>query len=48
MIDSELLRHDCPIEGEMMIETGEPCNWCGAYEGKQLIAAPRKADKEKK
>jgi hypothetical protein len=25
---SELIEHDCPIEGPMMIETEKPCNWC--------------------
>lgn len=24
----ELIEHDCPVEGLMMIEAGKPCNWC--------------------
>jgi len=24
----ELIEHNCPIEGEMMIEKDKPCNWC--------------------
>ena len=25
-------KHDCPIDGEMEIERGSPCNWCGMDE----------------
>lgn len=25
---SELIEHNCPIEGEILIEEGKPCNWC--------------------
>lgn len=24
----ELIEHNCPVEGEMMIEKGKPCNRC--------------------
>lgn len=23
-----LIEHDCPVEGLMMVEKGKPCNWC--------------------
>lgn len=25
---AEMIEHDCPVEGLMMIEAGQPCNWC--------------------
>ena len=25
---SELVTHDCPVEGGMMIEKDKHCNWC--------------------
>ena len=28
MSEPELIEHDCPIEGEIMIERNKPCNWC--------------------
>ena len=28
MEKTELVEHDCPVEGQMMIEDGKPCNWC--------------------
>ena len=24
----ELIEHKCPVEGDIMIEEGKPCNWC--------------------
>lgn len=29
---SELIPHDCPVEGLMSIERGKPCNWCTEYD----------------
>ena len=28
----KLVKHNCPIEGEMEIEENQPCNWCGKIE----------------
>jgi len=25
---NNLIEHNCPVEGEMMIEKDKPCNWC--------------------
>ena len=25
---AELIEHNCPVEGLMMIEKDKPCNWC--------------------
>jgi hypothetical protein len=27
-VSPDLIEHNCPIEGEMLIEEGKPCNWC--------------------
>lgn len=27
--EPEMIEHNCPVNGEMMIEKGKPCNWCG-------------------
>ena len=24
----ELVEHNCPVEGEIMVEKDKPCNWC--------------------
>jgi hypothetical protein len=32
---SELIEHDCPIEGKMMIEKDKPCNWCDELDDKE-------------
>ena len=24
----ELIEHDCPVEGSILIEEDKPCNWC--------------------
>jgi len=31
---NKLIKHRCPIEGEMYIELNKPCNWCGKNENK--------------
>jgi hypothetical protein len=23
-------KHDCPVDGELEVSDGAPCNWCGA------------------
>ncbi len=25
---NELIEHNCPVQGPMMIEPNKPCNWC--------------------
>ena len=32
---SELIEHNCPVEGEMYIEEGKPCNWCDQLDEKE-------------
>lgn len=34
---SELIRHDCPVEGEIMIEKGKPCNWCDELDKPPIV-----------
>lgn len=29
---NEMWEHHCKHDGHMMIEKGEPCNWCGETE----------------
>jgi len=26
--EDDLIEHDCPVEGCIMIEKGKSCNWC--------------------
>lgn len=37
---SELINHNCPVEGSMMIEVDKPCNWCDQFD--------KKPDKDRK
>jgi len=30
----KLIKHNCPVEGEMYIEKGKPCNWCPMFDKK--------------
>ena len=32
MNDPKMIAHDCPVEGQMMIESGKPCNWCDSLD----------------
>jgi len=32
---NELIEHNCPVEGEMMIEKDKPCNWCDELDEKE-------------
>jgi len=27
-MNTDLIEHNCPVEGEIMIEKDKPCNWC--------------------
>lgn len=29
--------HHCPVEGDMMVGLGEPCNWCGGTEHNEPV-----------
>jgi len=28
----KLIDHNCPVDGEIMIEKDKPCDWCGKIE----------------
>lgn len=28
----ELIEHNCPVDGKIMVEKDKPCNWCGKIE----------------
>lgn len=32
---TELIPHNCPVDGPMMIEEGKPCNWCNKFDNKE-------------
>jgi len=32
VINNTLINHNCPVDGEIMIEKDKPCNWCGKIE----------------
>jgi hypothetical protein len=34
---SELIYHNCPENGEMYIEEGNPCNWCDELDPKEAV-----------
>jgi len=34
MSDTEMIEHNCPVEGEIMIEKDKPCNWCDELDQK--------------
>jgi hypothetical protein len=36
-MDEELIEHDCPEEGQIMIEKGKPCNWCDELDNDESI-----------
>ena len=36
-----LVPHQCPVEGWMRIEAGQPCNWCGRTEPEPMPAVFR-------
>ena len=36
-----LVPHQCPVEGAMTIEVGQPCNWCGQTEPEPMPAVFR-------
>ena len=42
---SDLIEHNCPSEGKMMIEAGRPCNWCDEFD--KGIKMPIHSDKER-
>lgn len=31
-----LVEHDCPVEGLIMIEEDKPCNWCDEVDEKPV------------
>jgi len=31
-VDPEMWRHNCCVEGDISIEVGKECDWCGAEE----------------
>lgn len=31
----ELVEHNCPLEGDILIEEGQPCNWCDELDEKE-------------
>ena len=33
---SELIKHNCSVEGLMSIEKGKPCNWCDKLDKPKL------------
>ena len=37
--DVKLVPHRCRVEGDIEIERGRPCNWCGAFEPDFAIPA---------
>jgi len=34
---NDLLDHNCPVQGLMMIEVNKPCNWCGKLDDPDII-----------
>lgn len=35
-------RHLCPIDGDLYIGGGEPCNWCGAEQPDEVVESDGK------
>ena len=35
----ELIEHNCPIEGEILIEKDKPCNWCDEFDDQIIVEA---------
>lgn len=40
LIERKLWAHECPMDGKLEIERGQPCNWCGAREPLVAIHLP--------
>lgn len=41
---SELIKHNCPVKGEMMIEKNKPCNWCNILDNKPILRLVKNND----
>ena len=42
-----MIEHDCPIEGEIMIEKNKPCNWCDELD-QEYYSNPKPQTKQSK
>lgn len=39
---NDLVDHNCPIQGPMMIEANKPCNWCDELDNIDIIKQEKK------